>query len=195
MCHSTYKESSLDELYLTISKFDGCNLKDTAINTVFSDGDKDASIMVIGEAPGADEDRIGKPFVGLSGKLLDFMFKIIGYCRSKNLYITNMLPWRPPNNRAPTNQELEMCLPFVEKHIALIKPKILVLVGGTSSKTLLRTNLGITRLRGKLFKYKNTFLDSSITALPIYHPAYLLRSPNKKKESWSDFMLIKRILE
>ncbi|XP_022778685.1 uncharacterized protein LOC111320266, partial [Stylophora pistillata] len=193
--HPAYKSKTLEELRQAILNFEGCALKKTATNTVFSDGVPDATIMLIGEAPGADEDRLGKPFVGMSGQLLDKMFKTIEYSREKNIYITNMLPWRPPGNRPPTTEEIALCLPFVEKHIALIQPQCLIFVGGTSAKALLNTKSGIIRLRGIWTQYKNQFMDTPVKALPIYHPAYLLRSPSNKRKAWHDLMLIQRTLE
>ncbi|MCP4923850.1 MAG: uracil-DNA glycosylase [bacterium] len=195
MDHPAYQAKTLEDLRQAVFDFEGCALKKTATNTVFADGAVDAPVMVIGEAPGADEDRLGKPFVGMSGQLLDKMLSTIGYTREKNLYITNMLPWRPPGNRPPTTQELAMCLPFVEKHIALIQPKCLILVGGTSAKTLLNTKSGIIRLRGLWTDYQNQFMDKAVQTLPIYHPAYLLRSPSNKRKAWHDMMLIQRTFQ
>lgn len=193
--HPAYKAQTLEDLRQAVLDFEGCALKKTATNTVFSDGPSNASVMIVGEAPGADEDRIGKPFVGMSGQLLDKMLSTIGISREKNLYITNMLPWRPPGNRPPTTDELALCLPFVEKHIALIQPQCLILVGGTSAKALLNTKSGIIRLRGIWTDYKNQFMGKPVKALPIYHPAYLLRSPSNKRKAWQDMMLIQCTLE
>jgi uracil-DNA glycosylase, family 4 len=186
---------TLEELEKALHSFEGCGLKHTAMHTVFSSGNPQASIMLIGEAPGADEDRLGKPFVGLSGKLLDRMFHTIGYDRSK-LYISNILPWRPPGNRPPTKEEAAMCLPFVERHIELINPKVLIFVGGTSAKTLLRTPTGITKIRGRFVDY-HPYGDPSktIPATALFHPAYLLRSPAQKRYVWLDLLTIKVALE
>jgi DNA polymerase len=144
--------------------------------------------MIIGEAPGADEDRIGKPFVGRSGQLLDRMLAAIGLERQRNVYITNVLFWRPPGNRKPTDDETAACLPFVWRHIALNAPKIVVLCGGTATATMLRRAEGITKLRGRWFDLAVPGLDRPIPALTTYHPSFLLRSPARKNESWRDFL-------
>ncbi|MBV8061379.1 MAG: uracil-DNA glycosylase, partial [Alphaproteobacteria bacterium] len=185
---------NIDELRAEIAAFDGCPLKQTAINLVFSDGNPAARIMLIGEAPGEDEDRQGKPFVGVSGQLLDRMLESIGLSRTENVYISNVLFWRPPGNRSPTDAELAACLPFVERHIALIKPEIIVLLGGVAAKTLLRTKDGITRLRGKWVDYApppGFGGTHAIPCLPIYHPAYLLRQPSSKRQAWGDLLSLK----
>ncbi|MBM3535138.1 MAG: uracil-DNA glycosylase [Alphaproteobacteria bacterium] len=178
------------ELEQAVRLYEGCGLKKTATNTVFADGNPQARLMLVGEAPGADEDRQGKPFVGLSGKLLDRMLAAIGYDRG-SAYITNILFWRPPGNRQPTPQEIQQCLPFVLRHVELVNPAVLVLLGGTSAKTMLNQTDGIMRLRGRWFEYK---IDESlpiIPALATYHPAYLLRSPGQKREAWRDFLALK----
>ena len=145
--------------------------------------------MVIGEAPGADEDRAGKPFVGVSGQLLDRMLGWIGLDRNK-AYITNVLFWRPPGNRQPTPAEISACLPFVERHIELVSPDVLLLVGGASAKTLLARSEGITKLRGRWFQYESAGMSRPIPALPTYHPAFLLRQPAQKREAWRDLLLL-----
>lgn len=185
---------TLEALQDVVQSFEGCVLKKTAINTVFSDGNPKASVMLIGEAPGADEDLQGKPFVGLSGQLLDRIMASIGLSRH-TLYITNIIPWRPPGNRPPTKEETHMCLPFVKKHIELVRPKVLVFVGGTSAKALLNTTEGITKLRGKWVPY--ALSDGTlIPSLSLYHPAYLLRSPGQKKVVWKDMIQLKsRLIE
>lgn len=185
---------TIEALRAEIADFDGCPLKATAMNLVFADGNPAAPIMLIGEAPGEDEDRQGKPFVGVSGKLLDAMMGAAGFDRT-NTYISNILFWRPPGNRTPTDTEITSCIPFVERHIALIKPKILVLLGGVSAKTLLRTKEGITRLRGRWADYTpqtDSGITSPIPCLPIYHPAYLLRQPNAKRQAWNDILMLKK---
>lgn len=184
---------SLSALNAAILDFEGCSLKKTASNTVFSDGNPESDVMLIGEAPGADEDRIGKPFVGQAGQLLDRMFAAINMTRENDFYITNVLPWRPPGNRKPTDQECEMCLPFLKRHIELIKPKIIVLIGGTSASAILNTQTGITKLRGKWYDY--TLGEEKIPLMPIFHPAYLLRQPHCKKQAWHDLLAIKEKLE
>lgn len=178
--------STLDELRERMAGFDGCNLKLTAKNLVFADGNPEASIMFVGEAPGRDEDIEGKPFVGRSGQLLDRMLKAIDLDRSK-VYIANVIPWRPPGNRAPTPQETEICRPFIERQIELVGPKILVHLGGASAKTLLNTTEGILRLRGNWRVYSGPS-GIGIPAMPTLHPAYLLRTPAHKRLAWRDFL-------
>jgi len=184
--------SNLEELAGAMAEFDGCALKFTASNLVFGDGNPQADIMFIGEAPGADEDREGKPFVGVSGQLLDRMMAAIGLDRT-SVYITNILPWRPPGNRKPSPAEVLSCLPFIDRHIALVGPKILVFVGGTSASTLLDTSQGITRLRGRWASYAVNGTD--IPALPILHPDYLLRQPALKRETWRDLQSLRQHLD
>ena len=182
---------NLDELRDMLEKFDGCGLKATATRLAFSDGAADARVMLIGEAPGADEDRLGRPFVGRAGQLLDRMLASIGLDRSK-VYIANVVPWRPPGNRAPTPQETTICLPFVRRQIALVAPKVLVCLGGSSAQTLLGLKEGITRSRGQWFDYA---MDGAvIKALPMLHPAYLLRQPAQKRAAWRDLRTLARAL-
>ncbi len=183
---------TLDELRLELSSFQGCALRSTAMNLVFSDGNPASPVMFIGEAPGEEEDRQGKPFVGVSGKLMDRMLQSAGIQR-QDVYISNVLFWRPPGNRTPTDGEIASCLPFVERHIALIKPMFLVLMGGIAAKTLLRTTEGITRLRGRWTSYNpapGSGLDTPIPCLPMYHPAYLLRQSSAKRQAWNDILLL-----
>ena len=184
---------TLEALRAALEGFEGCALKATAASTVFGDGNPAAPIMFVGEAPGGEEDRYGLPFVGPAGKLLDRMLAAIGLDRT-TVYITNVLPWRPPGNRQPTDAEIAACLPFIERHIELVSPRVLVLVGGTSAKTLLGTNEGITKLRGRPFQYESSGMVRPIPARAIYHPAYLLRTPAHKRDSWADLIAIKRIL-
>jgi DNA polymerase len=185
---------SLEELRTVLATFDGCPLKATATNLVFADGNPKAKVMLVGEAPGADEDRQGKPFVGVSGQLLDRMLACIGLDR-RSVYITNILPWRPPGNRSPTAAEIAICLPFVERQIELVDPELLVLLGGTAAKTLLATPDGIVRTRGKWLKYATPGLPRPVAAIATYHPAYLLRSPAQKRDSWRDLLMIKNKLK
>lgn len=184
--------TSLEDLRQAIGRFEGCALKKTATNLVFSDGNSQAPVMLLGEAPGADEDRLGKPFVGLSGQLLDRMFAAIGWTRAQHLYISNMMYWRPPGNREPSPQEVAACLPFVEKHIALIQPKLLITVGGVATKNLLQKTEGIMKMRGRWHAYSNVYLDQPIPVMAIYHPAYLLRSPGQKRYAWHDLLTLKQ---
>ena len=181
--------ASLDELRRHMAEFEGCNLKFTAKNLVFGDGNPEADIMLVGEAPGRDEDLEGLPFVGRSGQLLDRMLAAIGLDR-QSAYIANVIPWRPPGNRTPTPQETEICRPFIERQIELASPKILVTLGGPSAKTLLRTTEGVMRLRGN---WKTHLTPSGVTipAMPTLHPAYLLRNPAHKKFAWRDFLEVK----
>lgn len=182
------------ELRDALAAFEGCPLKETATNLVFGDGNPRAKLMLIGEAPGADEDRLGKPFVGVSGQLLDRMMAWIGQDRTR-FYITNVLYWRPPGNRQPTAAEVAACLPFVERHIELVDPELLVLVGGSSAKTLLGRTEGIMRLRGQWFQYQSPRMARPIPATAIFHPAYLLRSPAQKREAWRDLLALKQRLQ
>ncbi|GGF18235.1 DNA polymerase [Aliidongia dinghuensis] len=175
--------------------FEGCALKKTATNTVFADGVPSGGLMLIGEAPGADEDRIGRPFVGVSGQLLDRMLAAIGRSRQSNVYITNTLFWRPPGNRKPTDSEIAICRPFVERHIALVRPRLLVLVGGTASAAMLPGSPGITRLRGQWLTLEVNGLAEPVQAIAMYHPSFLLRSPERKREAWADLLSIKTRLE
>ena len=185
--------TTLDELAAALESFEGCGLKKTAKSTVFSDGVSSARIMLVGEAPGQDEDRTGKPFVGRSGQLLDAMMATIGLSRADNIYIANVIPWRPPGNRAPSVDELETCKPFILRQIELVAPEIIVLVGGTSAKTLLNTETGITRLRGKWQTLEIGGRD--IPALPFFHPAYVLRRPETKIDVWADLCALKQKLD
>jgi DNA polymerase len=183
----------LAALRAAVEAFEGCALKKTAMNCVFSDGNPDADLMILGEAPGANEDRQGLPFVGEAGQLLDRMLAAIGRDRS-SAYISNVLFWRPPGNRTPTPEEVASCLPFVEKHIALAKPKALLLVGGSSAGALLNLGLGVMKLRGKWYPYANAFLESPLPALVTLHPAYLLRQPGQKRLAWRDLLEVKAAL-
>lgn len=184
---------SLEELRAIVSAFEGCNLKFTAKQTVFSDGNPQADLMLVGEAPGRDEDIEGLPFVGRSGRLLDRMLAALGIDRS-NAYIANVIPWRPPGNRTPTPLETEICRPFIERQIELVAPKVLVTLGGPSAKVLLHATEGVLRLRGK-WKTHVTASGVEIAAMPTLHPAYLLRNPAHKKLAWRDFLEIRAKLE
>jgi DNA polymerase len=187
--------TSLAELEAAVRAFEGCALKRTATNTVFADGVPGAPLMIIGEAPGADEDRIGKPFVGRSGQLLDRMLAAIGFSRQTNTYITNILFWRPPGNRKPTGDEIAACLPFVWRHIALGRPRLVMLSGGTATAALLDRTEGITRLRGRWFELAVPGLETPVSALATYHPSFLLRTSARKSEAWRDLLAISTRLE
>jgi DNA polymerase len=180
---------TLEELKTAIQNFEGLSLKRNATQIVFADGYPDADIMLIGEAPGADEDRQGKPFVGVSGQLLDRILASIALSRTENVYISNILNWRPPGNRTPTEEEMAIAKPFIERHIELINPKLLILCGGVAAKTLLNSKESISRLRGKVHNYNN-----SAKAIATYHPAYLLRTPLQKKKVWQDMLLIQEVI-
>jgi DNA polymerase len=186
--------NTLDELKEAIAGFDGLGLKATATNLVFADGNPEARLMLIGEAPGAEEDRRGLPFVGAAGQLLDRMLAAIGHDRT-NSYITNIVNWRPPGNRKPSPVEMALCRPFIERHIALVNPSVIVLLGDTAAKTLTDRSEGITRLRGKWLTWPKPNTTETIPVLPTFHPAYLLRSPGQKRESWLDLQAIKRKLD
>lgn len=182
---------TLEALRALLENFDGCALRQTATRLVFADGNPQARIMFVGEAPGRDEDIEGLPFVGRSGKLLDRMIAAIGLDRSK-AYIANVIPWRPPGNRTPTPQETQICLPFIQRQIELVNPDVLVTLGNPSTQTLLQTREGIMRTRGKWFDYDTG--TRVIRAMATFHPAYLLRSPSYKRMSWQDLRAIAKVL-
>jgi DNA polymerase len=184
---------TLDELRLALERFHGCALEATATQLVFADGAPGSAIMLVGEAPGGDEDRIGKPFVGRAGQLLDRMLASIGLDRGK-VYIANCVPWRPPGNRTPTPQETQVCLPFIRRQIELAGPKLIVCLGGSAMTTLLGGAEGITRARGK---WRDYALDERrvLPALPMLHPAYLLRQPNAKRWAWMDLRKLRKAIE
>ena len=186
--------NSIEDLRERLETFEGCALKFTATNTVFADGDPASDVMFIGEAPGVDEDRQGLPFVGASGQLLNRMLSALGRERT-SIYISNILFWRPPGNRSPTAAETAACLPFVQRHIELARPKVLVFLGGSSAKTMLDRTEGIMRLRGKWFDYMSEELGTPIPAMPTFHPAFLLRQSAQKREAWRDFLAIQEKLE
>lgn len=183
------KANSLSELREIMQTFEGCNLKNTAASTVFGQGSENAKIMFIGEAPGADEDRLGAPFVGRCGKLLDKMLEAIKVKR-EDCFITNVLPWRPPGNRAPTDEEIAICLPFLVRQIELIKPKYIVLLGGIALKSVMETEDTISRSRGKWMEY--TISENyKVNVIATYHPSYLLRSASQKSKVWIDLLRLK----
>jgi len=186
------KAKTLEELREILSMFDGCSLKTTATQLVFGDGNPAARLMLVGEAPGRDEDIEGLPFVGRSGKLLDRMLSAIGLDRS-TVYIANIVPWRPPGNRTPTPQESQICLPFILRQIELADPEVLVCLGGPSAQTLLGIKEGITKTRGRWFSFHTG--KREIRAMPTFHPAFLLRSPLQKRFAWRDFLAIKKALD
>jgi DNA polymerase len=183
--------ASLEELRAMLTRFDGCPLKRTATQLVFADGNPKSRVMFVGEAPGSEEDIQGLPFVGPSGKLLDRMLAAIGLDRTR-VYIANVVPWRPPGNRTPTPQETAICLPFTSRQIELADPDILVCLGNPSTQTLLSLKEGITKTRGRWFKFHTG--SREIRALPTLHPAYLLRQPVSKRLAWRDFLAIEKAL-
>lgn len=185
------RAATLDELRAVLDRFEGCALKTTATQLVFADGNPQARLMFVGEAPGRDEDIEGLPFVGRSGKLLDRMLAAIGLDR-RSVYIANIVPWRPPGNRTPTPQESQICLPFISRQIELADPDILVCLGGPSAQTLLGIKEGITKTRGRWFTFDTG--KREIRAMPTFHPAFLLRSPLQKRFAWRDFLAIKKAL-
>lgn len=191
--HTLVQEGTLEDLYKDIRNFEGCALKKGAMHTVIADGDPKSPLMVIGEAPGADEDRLGKPFVGISGQLLMLMLQAIGLQR-EDVYITNIIPWRPPSNRPPSPEEIEQCLPFVERHISLIKPKIVLLVGGVACKALMRTQKGVSMLQEGVLSYHSEYLTEPLPAIAVYHPSYLLRSPGQKRTAWKQLLKLKTLM-
>lgn len=183
---------TLEELKAALASFEGCPLKATAKNLVFADGNPAGTIMIVGEAPGADEDRIGLPFVGRSGQLLDRMLAAIGLTRQEHVYIANLLPWRPPGNRTPTPQEVAICLPFIQRQIELADPDILVCIGGPSAQALLGVS-GILASRGRWMEYD--IGRRMIRAIATLHPAYLLRQPLQKRLAWRDLRAIRAALD
>jgi len=184
---------SLEELEAILAAFDGCALKFSAKNLAFADGNPNGRVMLVGEAPGADEDRIGKPFMGRSGQLLDRMLAAVGLDRSQ-VYVANIVPWRPPGNRTPTPQEIAICRPFIARQIELASPEFLLCLGGPAAQNLLNVKDGILRTRGRWFTYK-TEDGREIRALPTLHPAYLLRQPLQKRLGWRDFTALRRALD
>ena len=183
---------SLEALRTLLDNFDGCALKFTASQLVFADGNPQARLMFVGEAPGRDEDIEGLPFVGRSGQLLNRMIAAIGLKRS-DVYIANVIPWRPPGNRTPTPQETQICLPFIQRQIELVNPDVLVTLGNPSTQTLLPTREGIMKTRGRWFDYDTG--TRKIRAMATFHPAYLLRSPSYKRMAWLDLRAIAKALE
>jgi uracil-DNA glycosylase family 4 len=187
--------ATLAELEAAVRAFEGCPLKDIATSTVFADGPADAPVMIVGEAPGREEDQQGRPFVGASGRLLDRMLALVGLDRTRNACITNMVFWRPPGNRDPSEGELAACLPFVLRHVELRRPKAIVTLGRFSSAHLAGTTQGITRIRGTWHEHRPSGGGDPIPVLPTFHPAYLLRNPLAKRESWRDLLSLKKRLD
>jgi DNA polymerase len=187
--------TTVAELRAAVDKFDGCALKATARNTVFSDGIDDAPVLILGEAPGKDEDEQAKPFVGRSGQLLDKMLAPIGLDRKNNILISNTIYWRPPGNRDPTQGETVACLPFVERLIELVQPKLLILTGKAAALTVLKREDGVMKLRGRRLFYNREGLSAPVNAMVMLHPAYLLRQPQQKRLAWADLLLAEAWLD
>jgi len=188
---------TLPELETALAAFTGCALRETATRMVFADGVDDAKIVFVGEAPGAEEDRAGRPFVGPAGQLLDRMLASIGLDRTK-IRIANVVPWRPPGNRNPTDAEVAVCLPFLQRQIALVQPRHLVVLGAVAAKALLpepERHLGIRRLRGTWREVEIPGLAAPVQCLPTYHPAYLLRMPAAKAEAWRDLITLRETFD
>lgn len=186
---------TLEELKDALISFDGCALKKTAKNIVFGQGNPHSEVMFIGEAPGADEDRLGLPFVGVSGQLLDKMMLAIGLSRQTNAYISNIIPWRPPGNRNPSSVEIALCIPFIQRHIELVAPKIIIALGGTAFSALINTPETISKARGVWHSYQSPGLVAPVLLMPVFHPAFLLRTPAQKKNAWRDFLNIRQKLD
>lgn len=191
--HAAESAQTIEDLRAAIEAFEGCALKKTATNLVLCDGPADAKLMLVGEAPGAEEDRKGVPFVGPSGQLLNAMLDSIDIPREQ-VMISNSVFWRPPGNRTPTTQETVVCRPFIERLIELVNPDVLVCVGAPSAHNLLGETQGISRLRGKWYTYQTPKLSAPIDATALFHPAYLLRTPIKKRDAWHDLLMIKHKL-
>lgn len=183
---------SLEELEALLAGFDGCPLRFTAKNLAFADGNPASKLMFIGEAPGADEDRVGKPFMGRSGQLLDRMMAAVGLDRT-SAYVANVVPWRPPGNREPTPQELAICRPFLDRQIELVDPDIIVCLGSPATKAITGTKDGILKARGRFYPY--ALPSREVRALATLHPAYLLRQPAQKRLAWRDFRLLRAALD
>jgi len=188
--HAARSAKTVEALRVALEGFDGCPLKQTATNLVFGDGPADARIFIIGEAPGADEDRQGKPFVGVSGQLLDKMLASIGVVRA-DVFISNTIFWRPPGNRTPTAAETAVCQPFVERLVELVDPDIIVMLGKSAAASMLGKTEAIGKLRGKWMDYSAAGLPRPIPSLAMYRPAYLLRTPSAKRHAWRDLLMIK----
>lgn len=187
--------ATVAELRAAVDKFEGCALKATARNTVFSDGVDEGPVLILGEAPGRDEDEQGKPFVGPSGQLLDRMLAAIGLDRKSNVLISNTIYWRPPGNRDPTQGETVSCLPFVERLIELAQPKLLILTGKAAAHTVLKREDGVMKLRGRKLLYNREGLVAPVNAMVMLHPAYLLRQPQQKRLAWTDLLLAEAWLD
>jgi uracil-DNA glycosylase family 4 len=193
-CEIAAAASSVEELNNALLNYGGCALKKTAMNLVFGIGNPKSKIVLIGEGPGAEEDRSGLPFVGPSGQLLNKMLASISLDHNK-VFLSNIVFWRPPGNRTPTPQEIGLCMPFVERLIELIDPEILIILGGLAAKSMLAETAGVNRLRGKWYTYSTPRLSRPVQATVLFHPSYLLSSPVHKREAWQDLLMIYDKLE
>lgn len=187
--------SSIEDLVAALKSFEGCELKKKAHSTVVADGVATADVMVIGEGPGREEDRAGLPFIGPAGQLLDKMLKSIGLSRASNAYLTNVNFWRPPGNRNPTPEELAICRPFVDKHIELVAPKLIIATGLVPASALLNSDETIGQLRGKKFNLTVPGLKEPVPVFPIFHPSFLLKRPAEKAKAWEDLLTIRAFME
>lgn len=183
--------ATLEDLKKAMREIEGLSIRDTAMNLVFGEGQLQPKVMLVGEAPGEEEDRSGRPFIGRAGQLLEKMLSELCFTREQ-VYITNVLPWRPPGNRTPKVEEVATCLPFLMRHIEIVRPEVLLLLGGPAAKALLGKEESVTRMRGIWWDYHSAGLPESLPALVTYHPAYLLRTPLQKRESWRDLRLLKK---
>jgi DNA polymerase len=189
------KAKNIAELKEIVENFDGCNLKKMATNTVFADGNPNSKIMVIGEAPGNHEDLSGVPFCGDSGEMLTAMFSGINLIREKDYYITNVIFWRPPGNRRPTNEELAICRPFIERHLQLFNPKVIILVGATAMNAIIDTSEAISKIRGQFLDFSPPFLENKTKIFTIFHPSFLMRQPAKKRLAWLDMINLQKFIK
>jgi DNA polymerase len=187
--------NTIEALRRALAGFSECPLAATATNLVFSDGNPEAGLVLVGEAPGAEEDLAGRPFVGASGQLLDRMLGSVGLTRTRDLLITNLIPWRPPGNRPPTETEVNTCLPFLLRHLTLLRPRVIVTLGALSTRALTGRDEGIRRMRGRWQAIAVPDLPLPVPTLPMLHPAYLLRTPGAKKDAWTDLVTLRRRLD
>lgn len=189
------KATNIAELKKIVENFDGCNLKKMATNTVFADGNPYSKIMIIGEAPGNHEDLSGVPFCGDSGEMLTAMLNAINLTREKDYYVTNVIFWRPPGNRRPTEQELAICRPFVERHLQLFNPKVIILVGATAMNSIIESSETISKIRGQFLDFAPQFLANRTKIFTIFHPSFLMRQPIKKRLTWLDMLNLQRFIK
>lgn len=189
------KATNIAELKKAVENFDGCNLKKMATNTVFADGNPNAKIMIIGEAPGNHEDLSGVPFCGDSGEMLTAMLNAINLSRDKDYYVTNVIFWRPPGNRRPTEEELAICRPFVERHLQLFNPKVIILVGATAMNAIIETSETISKIRGQFLDFAPQFLANKTKIFTIFHPSFLMRQSAKKRLTWLDMLNLQKFIK